>query len=105
MRGPLPIAYLERMKWNALEMVWVYADRKILPQSSDSFHELDSVVSFPLNYLEITLKELKVEGLIDGTELGNDNYMVLGITDDGIQKLISSGRLFRLKKHIILHFR
>lgn len=100
----MPKAYLERMKWDTLEMVWVYADRKMLPQSSDSFHELDSVVSFPLNYLEITLKQLKAEGLIDGMEVGNERYMVLRITDDGIEKLISSGRLFRLKKHIILHF-
>lgn len=87
--------YIERLKFSLLETIWVYENRKMLPQHAESFKESGSLI--PLHVIESTLKELNAEGLIDGTEMQDKGYTVIGITEAGRESLKSSGRLFRLK--------
>lgn len=93
--------YIERLKVGLLEMTWVYGKEQMLPKHAEAFLESRSLI--PLWMVESALKELNAEGLIDGTEMRNKNYMVTGITvtgitDAGLETLKSSGRLFRLKR-------
>lgn len=93
--------YIERLKVGLLEKTWVYGKEQMLPKQAEAFLESQSLI--PLWMVESALKELNAEGLIDGTEMRNKNYMVTGITvtgitDAGLETLKSSGRLFRLKR-------